>query len=171
MPIGSYRTRLPNRLHLFNELLRRMCGRGWFTVTQFAYVLYLGRKLHCQQKRRVQEKLQQLTSAGQLDMHIDDDGLCWFNYPEPPAPPPDGGEAALCLPVADARSSPVVSACGDSGGGGRRLSPSDELTLRLIDQYRYSLMPGRRKPRYEPIPSRQTPREIVAGVPWSDWSI
>lgn len=155
-----FRTRLPNRSHLFEELLSRMRGRGWFTAMQFAYVLYLGRKLHCQQKSRVAEKLQELTQSGRLDMHIDIDGLYWFNNP------PEVEE----MPASESEGDSNASQSSGASGGGR-LSVSDQLTLRLIDFKRDALMPGRRRPSYEPAVAHLVKPETRTSKPWSDWHI
>lgn len=83
------RSRLPNRMHLGHRYIRHMRQNLWgLTLDQLVAVVYCGREVHSEQRRRLQELLDRYAEAGMLTPQPREDGrVMYLASHDPPRSP------------------------------------------------------------------------------------
>lgn len=123
-------TRGPDRLFLIHAVIGRLRGRGWFSAHQAAKATYFGNgRLHRQQRRRVRFILDRYVNAGILERS-------------------DLWRCPLYLHrdvILEDVDQEMVKAF-EAHAARRRMTPSYEMDLKLLDQHLDTIVPHQADP-------------------------
>ena len=125
-------TRGPDRLFLIHAVLARLKGRGWFSAHQAAKATYFGNgRLHRQQRRRVRFMLDRYTEAGILEANREIAACTLYRHRD------------VSLEEVDQE---MVKAF-EKHANRRRMTPSYEMNLKLLDHHLDQLVPKGADPK------------------------